>query len=70
VTPIRLASPLRAVTRGFYKMDMVVFQLEFSGPAGEPCEAVMRDGQKAAPPRLKIRDTSGKLVADEPFHYG
>jgi hypothetical protein len=70
VTPLRLASPLRAVLRGFYNTNPVSFRLEFSGSEGELYEGVTLDGLNPPMPHLKITDGKGKQVADLEFKPG
>jgi hypothetical protein len=70
VTPLRLASPLRAVLRGFYNTNPVSFRLEFSGSEGELYEGVTLDGLNPPMPHLKIADGKGKQIADLEFKPG
>jgi len=70
VTPLRLASPLRAVLRGFYQTNPVSFRLEFSGSEGELYEGVTLDGLNPPMPHLLIADSKGKQVADLEFKPG
>jgi hypothetical protein len=70
VTPLRLASPLRAVLRGFYQTNPVSFRLEFSGSEGELYEGVTLDGLNPPMPHLQITDSKGKQVADLEFKPG
>jgi hypothetical protein len=70
VTPLRLASPLRAVLRGFYNTNPISFRLEFSGSEGELYEGVTVDGLNPPMPHLKVTDSKGKQVADLEFKPG
>jgi hypothetical protein len=70
VTPLRLAAPLRAVLRGFYKTNPISFRLEFSGSEGELYEGVTLDGLNPPMPHLRITDSKGKQIADLEFKPG
>jgi peroxiredoxin len=69
-TRVRLGDPIRVVMRGFFALNPVSFRLEFAGTEGELFEGVFVDGETATPPRLHIRDSTGKLVADQQFKAG
>jgi hypothetical protein len=70
VTTVRLASPLRAVLRGFYRGNPLGFRLEFAGSEGELIEGVTLDDRPPPLPRLRISDGKGTLIAELPFKPG
>jgi peroxiredoxin len=66
-TRVRLAEPLQAHLIVFGAQDPIGFRLELTGPHGERCREIRRDGQSMPQPRLEILDDKGRLVVRFPF---
>jgi peroxiredoxin len=61
-TRVRIADPLQAHLIVFGAQDPIGFRLELTGPYGERCREIRRDGQYIPQPQLEILNDKGRLV--------